>query len=206
MGELPPSGKIEEVKFFKIDELAYDPKTRTWGSDVLYKNGQSNTVTIPSDLKPGTYVLRHEIIALHGAMNDNYITKVSGAQFYPQCAKVEVTGDGTATPAGNTFPGTYTWDEPGILINTFYMPNEYKSPGGPVYKPEKELPIKGPQPVVIDTGVVTGEQSAKYEAARAKSDSKWQAGVHNNEAGRKLSLSGNKKRHVDAVTDNTFYQ
>jgi hypothetical protein len=188
MGELPPSGKIEEVKFFKIDELAYDPKTRTWGSDVLYKNGQSHTATIPSDLKPGTYVIRHEIIALHGAMNDNYKTKISGAQFYPQCAKVTVTGDGTATPAGNTFPGTYTWDEPGILINMFYMPNEYKSPGGPVYKPAKELPVKGPQPVVADTGVLTGEQGAKYDAARAKSDSRWQAGVHNNEAGRKSSL------------------
>jgi hypothetical protein len=206
MGELTPSGKIEDVKFFKIDELAYDTKTRTWGSDVLYNNSQSHTVTIPSDIKPGTYVIRHEIIALHGAMNDNFVTKVSGAQFYPQCAKVEVTGEGTVTPAGNTFPGTYIWDEPGILINAFYMPNEYKSPGGAVYKPAKELPIKGPQPVVKDTGVLTGEQGAKYEAARAKTDSKWQNGVHNNEAGRKLNPNESKKRDFDAVADNTFYQ
>jgi cellulase len=122
MGLLPESGRVEDVNFFKIDELAYDPKTQTWGSDVLIKNGNSHTVTIPSDIKPGTYVIRHEIIALHGAMNDNYLTKVSGAQFYPNCAKVQITGEGTATPPGNKFPGTYIWDEPGILVNMFYMP------------------------------------------------------------------------------------
>jgi hypothetical protein len=151
-------------------------------------------------------VLRHEIIALHGAMNDNFNTKISGAQFYPQCAKIEVTGDGTVTPAGNTFPGTYIWDEPGILINAFYMPNEYKSPGGPVYKPAKELPIKGPQPVVKETGVLTGEQGTKYNAARVKSDNRWQDGVHNNEQGRKFSPNESKKRDFDAVADNAFYQ
>jgi hypothetical protein len=35
-------------------------------------------VSIPSTLKPGAYVLRHEIIALHGARSDD------GAQAYPQ--------------------------------------------------------------------------------------------------------------------------
>jgi hypothetical protein len=185
MGLLPESGKVEDVKFFKIDELAYDPATQTWGSDTLIKNGNSHTVTIPGDIKPGTYVIRHEIIALHGAMNDNYITRISGAQFYPQCAKVQVTGEGTATPPGNTFPGTYTWDEKGILINMFYMPNEYLSPGGPVYKPAVDLPPKGPQPVVKETGELTGEQAIRYQENRAKSDTKWQNGVHNNEKSRK---------------------
>jgi hypothetical protein len=184
MGLLPESGKVEDVNFFKIDELAYDPKTQTWGSDVLIKNGNSHTVTIPGDIKPGTYVIRHEIIALHGAMNDNYITRVSGAQFYPQCAKVQITGEGTATPPGETFPGTYKWDEPGILINMFYMPNEYKSPGGPVYKPAASLEPKGHLPVVKETGALTGEAAIRYQQARAKSDTKWQSGVHNNEKSR----------------------
>jgi hypothetical protein len=194
MGLLPESGKVGDVNFFKIDELAYDPKTKTWGSDVLYKNNQSHTVTIPSDLKAGTYVIRHEIIALHGAMNDNYITKVSGAQFYPQCAKIQVTGDGTATPSGGKFPGTYTWDEKGILINMFYMPNEYSSPGGPVYKPSVNLPLKGSPPVVKETGALTGEVAIKYQQARAKTDEKWQNGVHNNEKTRKSNLTGSKKQ------------
>ncbi|KAF2421094.1 glycoside hydrolase, partial [Tothia fuscella] len=134
MGLLPPSAKVEDVDFFKIDELAYDPKTRVWGSDYMMDHtNNTHTVTIPSDLKPGVYVVRHEIIALHGAMSDNYKTKVSGAQFYPQCAQVKITGDGTATPSGGKFPGLYKWDDKGILINIFFRPNEYFSPGGPVY-------------------------------------------------------------------------
>ena len=129
MGLLPESGKPEDVDFFKIDELAYDPKTRTWGSDQLMKNDNLHTATIPSDLKAGTYVIRHEMIALHNALNDDYVRKISGAQFYPQCAKIKITGEGTATPPGAKFPGTYKWDDKGILINIFYMPNEYISLG-----------------------------------------------------------------------------
>ncbi|KAF2675005.1 glycoside hydrolase, partial [Microthyrium microscopicum] len=123
------------VAFFKIDEQSYDPKTISWGTDWLMKNKNSQTVTIPSDIKPGTYVVRHEIISLHNALNDDYIKKQSGAQFYPQCAKVKVTGDGSATPAGQKLPGLYKWDDKGILVNIFYRPNEYTAPGGPVYKP-----------------------------------------------------------------------
>jgi cellulase len=85
MGLLPESGKPSDVEFFKIDEATYDPKTMTWGTDWLMKNKNIRTVTIPSDIKPGTYVLRHEIISLHNALNDDYIKKSSGAQFYPQC-------------------------------------------------------------------------------------------------------------------------
>jgi hypothetical protein len=187
MGLLPDSGKVEDINFFKIDELAYEPKTKTWGSDTLMAKNQTHTVTIPSDIKPGTYVIRHEIIALHGAMNDNYNTQISGAQFYPQCAKVQVTGEGAATPPGEKFPGTYKWDDKGILINIFFMPNEYVSPGGPVYKPSVNLPLKGPQPVVAETGALTGELAIKYQEARTKSDAKWENGVHRNDKIRELN-------------------
>jgi cellulase len=185
MGLLPESGKVEEVNFFKIDELAYDPKTHTWGSDQLMKNNHLHNVTIPSDIKPGTYVVRHELIALHGAMNDNYNTKVSGAQFYPQCAKVEITGQGTATPPGGKFPGVYKWDDKGILINIFFMPNEYISPGGPVYKPAVSSAPVGPKPVVAETGAFTGELAVRYEQEKAKTNTKWENGVHNNDKIRK---------------------
>jgi cellulase len=188
MGLLPESGKVEDVDFFKIDELAYDPKTRTWGSDTLMKNDHLHNVTIPSDLKPGTYVVRHELIALHGAMNDNYKTQVSGAQFYPNCAKVQVIGQGTATPPGGKFPGTYKWDDKGILVNIFFMPNEYISPGGPVYKPSVNSPPVGPKPVVTETGAFTGELAARYEQEKAKTNTKWESGVHNNDKTRKYSI------------------
>jgi cellulase len=120
MGLLPESGKLEDVGFFKIDEATYDPNTMTWGSDWLMKNKMAHTATIPGDIKPGTYVIRHEIISLHNALNDDFAKKISGAQFYPQCVKVKVVGDGTATPPTVKFPGGYLWDEKGILINIFY--------------------------------------------------------------------------------------
>jgi cellulase len=135
MGELPASGKTEDVEFFKIDEASYDPKTQTFGTDWLIKNNNYWTSVIPSDIKPGTYVVRHELISLHNALNDDYIKKSSGAQHYPQCVKIKVTGDGKATPKGKKFPGTYKWDDKGILVNLYWRPNEYTAPGGPVYKP-----------------------------------------------------------------------
>jgi hypothetical protein len=122
--------------------------------------------------------VRHELIALHNALNDNYKTKISGAQFYPQCVKVRVTGDGTETPAGQKFPGTYKWDDKGILINIYYGPNEYISPGGPVYKPKTVSAPKGPIPVVTETGVLTGELGKVYAQMKAKSDKGFEDVVH----------------------------
>jgi hypothetical protein len=178
MGMLPESGKVEDVDFFKIDENTYDPKTRTWGSDVLVKNDNYYPVTIPRDIKAGVYVVRHELISLHNALNDDYIKKSSGAQFYPQCIKVKVTGDGTAKPAGSKFPGTYQWDDKGILINLYWRPNEYISPGPPVYRPSVVAPPKGAAPVVKDIGVLSGQLGAEYKNVRAQTDKKWEQGVH----------------------------
>lgn len=179
MGLLPASGKPEDVDFFKIDEATYDPKTMTWGTDWLMQNKNIRTVTIPSDIKAGTYVVRHEIISLHNALNDDYIKKSSGAQFYPQCIKIKVTGDGTATPPGSKFPGTYKWDEKGLLINIFYRPNEYISPGPPLYNSSVITPPKGSQPATSDAGI-----SASYQQAKAKSDQRWQGAVHSTDAAR----------------------
>jgi hypothetical protein len=118
------------------------------------------------------------LIALHNALNDNYKTQISGAQFYPQCVKVKVSGDGTATPAGSKFPGTYKWDDKGILINIYYGPNEYISPGGPVYKPKTISKPKGAVPVVTETGVLTGELGKVYSQMKAKSDRSFEDVVH----------------------------
>lgn len=188
MGLLPATGKIEDVSFFKIDEATYDPKTMTWGTDWLMKNGNTHTVTIPNDILPGTYIVRHEIISLHNALNDDFIKKISGAQFYPQCAKVKVTGDGTATPPGSKFPGTYKWDEKGLLVNIFYRANEYTSPGPAVYKPAVVAPPKGPKPVVANTGYLAGDLGAAYKDDKTRTDRQWVAAVHSTDAKRKYIL------------------
>jgi cellulase len=118
---------VNDVKYFKIQEATYDPKTLTWGSDWLIKNNNTIKATIPSDLKPGMYVVRHELISLHFSFNANEKAKTSGAQHFPQCSKVEVLGDGTTVPQGSTFPGTYKWNDEGILDNIYYGVNRYVS-------------------------------------------------------------------------------
>jgi len=52
------------------------------------------TFQVPYDLKAGEYVLRHEILALHGGWDTN------GAQVYPQCINLGVTGRGNTEIKG----------------------------------------------------------------------------------------------------------
>jgi lytic cellulose monooxygenase (C1-hydroxylating) len=42
-----------------------------WVTDQMIKSNFTSSTTIPSRLAPGNYVIRHEIIALHGGQNDN---------------------------------------------------------------------------------------------------------------------------------------
>lgn len=115
----------------KIDQMGYDPsKTPPWGSDMLAKQGASWTVTIPKSLANGEYLLRHEILGLHVAG-----TRM-GAQFYPSCAQVTVTGGGSANPSGVALPGAYSPDDKGILVELWRISASapaYTPPGGPVW-------------------------------------------------------------------------
>lgn len=118
------------LEFFKIDADGLNADG-TWASDELIANNNTWTVTIPETLKAGAYLVRHEILALHSAGTLN------GAQFYPMCANLEVTGSGTATPPSTDlvkFPGAYTATDPGIEINIYYpVPTSYTIPGPAVW-------------------------------------------------------------------------
>jgi cellulase len=86
MGLLPDEKtSVNDVDFFKIDEDGYHPKDNSWGTDALITNNNTRTVTIPSNIKPGMYVVRHEIIGLHFAWTENAEKKTSGVQPYPTC-------------------------------------------------------------------------------------------------------------------------
>ncbi|ETI21170.1 hypothetical protein G647_07514 [Cladophialophora carrionii CBS 160.54] len=117
-----------QLLFNKIDEAGLnngDPAPGNWASDDLIANNNSWTVTIPSSIAPGKYVLRHEIIALHSAFD------AGGAQNYPQCINLEVSGSGTDNLGSGT-KGTelYTAQDPGILINIYYPTvTDYIIPG-----------------------------------------------------------------------------
>lgn len=115
------------LSFFKIDEAGLNPDG-SFASDTLIANNNTWTVTIPSDIAPGQYVIRHEFLALHAAGTSG------GGQFYPMCASIEITGSGSANPVGVRFPGAYTASDPGILINIYQKLTSYDIPGPPVYR------------------------------------------------------------------------
>lgn len=118
------------LKFFKIDEGGLIDDTTvpgTWASDNLISNNNSRTVTIPSTIEAGNYVLRHEIIALHSAENTD------GAQNYPQCLNLKVTGGGSDSPTGTLGTALYKDTDPGILVNIYQSLSSYTIPGPALY-------------------------------------------------------------------------
>lgn len=100
-----------------------DFATQKWASADLIANNGAWTTTIPASLAPGNYVLRHEIIALHGA------GALNGAQNYPQCINIEITGSGTASPTGTLGTALYKNTDPGIYLNPYVTLTSYAMPG-----------------------------------------------------------------------------
>lgn len=143
------------LAFAKIDDSAPALLNETggppgvWATEVLIASNNSWLVEVPAGLAPGPYVLRHEIIALH------YANRTGGAQNYPQCFNIWVTGDdgaanATSKRAGWSVGGTtgvpdvrehvegwegvlatemYHADDPGILIDIYRNLTTYDIPG-----------------------------------------------------------------------------
>ncbi|KAL4897909.1 glycosyl hydrolase family 61-domain-containing protein [Aspergillus ambiguus] len=113
------------LEFFKIDGVGLVDDTSVpgvWGDDQLIANNNSWLVQIPANISPGEYVLRHELIALHGAFAEG------GAQNYMQCFNLRVTGGGSLSPSGVLATDLYTPTDPGILVD-IYSSISYTVPG-----------------------------------------------------------------------------
>ncbi|KAK4111745.1 lytic polysaccharide monooxygenase [Canariomyces notabilis] len=122
--------KIWEAGLLSGPNLAegmwYQKQFQRWdGSPALWP------VTIPATLRPGLYMIRHEILSIH---IDNR------PQFYPECAHLNITGDGDAFPPAEyllRFPGAYDKDDPSIKIDIYSEENmhttNYTIPGGPIW-------------------------------------------------------------------------
>ncbi|KAF9531120.1 endoglucanase-4 [Crepidotus variabilis] len=111
--------------WFKIQQSVY--ANGEWASDTLAKNGAKYDIHIPKNIAAGDYLLRHENLALHGASN------LGGAQFYPVCIQLTITGGGSLKPSGLSFPGTYVATDPGIHFNPYMgeaANQAYVPPGG----------------------------------------------------------------------------
>ncbi|KAK6531869.1 hypothetical protein TWF694_003034 [Orbilia ellipsospora] len=108
-----------KLKWFKIEEAGLVPGSSTkWAPDILIQQGDNWKVKIPKNIKNGNYILRHEIIAFHD---------LNGAQFYPICSNLQVTGGtGQTNPQGELIQQVYTMNEASLKIST-----KPTSPGGP---------------------------------------------------------------------------
>ncbi|KAK4871063.1 hypothetical protein LT330_000300 [Penicillium expansum] len=118
------------LKFFKIDGVGLVDDTTvpgTWGDDQLIAQKSGWMVEIPHTIAPGHYVLRHELIALHSAGTED------GAQNYPQCFNLQVTGSGSDQPAGVLGTNLYRPTDPGIIVNIYTSLSTYVVPGPTLY-------------------------------------------------------------------------
>ncbi|KAG8833382.1 hypothetical protein FRC17_010778 [Serendipita sp. 399] len=109
--------------WFKVSEMGLVSNAPNYfGSQVLNNNCGHYTFTLPA-VKPGQYLLRAEVIALHAA------SSVGGAQFYMSCFQLNVTGSGTGTPSTVKLPGAYGASDPGILYTLWMSSKAYTIPG-----------------------------------------------------------------------------
>ena len=120
--------------FFKIFQDSYAKKAGSangdadyWGTKDLNACCGRMSFKIPSDIAAGDYILRAEAVALHTAAS------LKGAQFYMTCYQLQITGGGSASPAGVSIPGAYSAQDPGILVNIHGAMNGYTAPGPAVY-------------------------------------------------------------------------
>ncbi|KAB2098764.1 hypothetical protein AG0111_0g13074 [Alternaria gaisen] len=129
-----PSSSLAQT-WFKIAEdglHSTDPEwlKNHWGMTSLINAPNAGVnYTIPACLRPGFYLVRHEIIALHSAYSEG------GAQFYPGCHQLEVTGDGSTVPTADlvSFPGAYDSKDAG-LVYSIYNQLPYEIPGPKVFQ------------------------------------------------------------------------
>jgi cellulase len=123
--------KKDQLRWFKIAELGQisygtgGGKSGVWADDQLRAADGAWSVKIPASIKAGNYVLRHEIVALHSAYD------VGAAQFYPQCANIKITGNGSATPEGVVGTALYNANDPGVHYNIYNDESKpvYQMPG-----------------------------------------------------------------------------
>ncbi|KAI0019873.1 glycoside hydrolase family 61 protein [Xylariomycetidae sp. FL0641] len=117
-------------KWFKIDEMGLfgeSLNSNDWGTAIIYKTLEWSS-KIPATLKPGNYLIRHELLALHQA---------NTPQFYPECAQIAVTGSGTAMPSGDaltSIPAYAKQSDPGIMVDIYQgKATSYTCPGPKVW-------------------------------------------------------------------------
>jgi lytic cellulose monooxygenase (C1-hydroxylating) len=140
------------LEFFEIDAMGLVDKHMTlhpyptarglWATDLLIYNNATFTVELPLSIRPGDYVLRTEIIALHYAR-----MPALGPQHYPQCVNIKIEGGGDEEPEGLLATELYggNSDVPGLTYDIHSDPLEdYQMPGPEMYAGARPSAIQIP--------------------------------------------------------------
>lgn len=107
-----------DVGWTKISQDGLDGDQ--WAVDKLIAAKGKVEVKLPSTLKAGKYLFRQEIIGLHEADVAYSQNPARGAQFYPSCVQLEVSGSGTTAPSQDFHFNTgYTDETPGIVFDIY---------------------------------------------------------------------------------------
>jgi Auxiliary Activity family 9 (formerly GH61) len=118
--------------WFKIWDEGYDEAAGKWCTTKLIDNNGHLSVTVPSDIEGGNYLVRPELLALHAAQDNP-----PDPQFYVGCAQINLEGTGSAKPATVTIPENYVdISMPGLTFNIYKTPLALPYPmyGPPAYK------------------------------------------------------------------------
>ncbi|XXG96221.1 hypothetical protein Hte_002502 [Hypoxylon texense] len=131
------------LQFFKINQVGLVDSSRSpglWGSDQLIANNNSWMVEIPRKIRPGFYVMRTEIIALHNASYE------IGAQNYPQCINLQIKGEGTELPRGVLGKELYDPEDPSMHLDISDGILTYKIPGPALIVGAETVTLSHPLP------------------------------------------------------------
>lgn len=77
--------------------------------------GKTANFNLPGTLKTGSYIMRHELIAIHNAV------KLGREEFYMGCMQLNVTntaGNVVEPDSFVAFPGAYKDSDPGLFMPT----------------------------------------------------------------------------------------
>ena len=107
--------------WFKIQEGGY--KNGKWATNEVIDNKGNQVIQTPKCIANGQYLLRAEMVALHGARSTN------GAQLYMECAQLNITGGtGTASPTTYSIPGIYKVNITSFVYEGNFMLMSINSP------------------------------------------------------------------------------
>ncbi|KAJ1922861.1 hypothetical protein LPJ71_001053 [Coemansia sp. S17] len=95
--------------------------------------------------------MRTEVIALHEGDRPFGKDSKAGAEFFPNCAHINIVGDTPAsliTPITYEIPGIYDKMDKGITFNLYSKYSSYPIPGPPMYNDKSQA---GGSPVMVSS-------------------------------------------------------